>query len=325
MLRRINAVVAIDRLQILLTGQSGSGKTLIARLLHENSARAARPFVCVNCAAVPGALWEAEFFGSVKSAYTQAADRGGRFAAAEGGVLLLDEVGEIPLEHQAKLLRVLDEGCYERLGEDRTRIADVRVIAATNRDLEQAVADGRFRMDLYFRLNRYHIPVPSLAERREDIAELALVLVERQCKALELPVMTISAAAVRVLEARPWPGNVRELESVLEQAVVEALADDEREVQPHHLRGHEALGPEVWDRAGGASAAQPQTLAEAVRNFQRHRVMTALDHANWNVTRAAQDLAISRSHLYNLMKVLGIPGLTSGPRQLEDAAATDAG
>jgi transcriptional regulator with GAF, ATPase, and Fis domain len=307
MLRRLDAVAAIDRLPVLLTGESGVGKSLIARILHANSRRADGPFIETNCAAIPRDLWESEFFGSSRNAYTHAVDRPGRFAAAAGGTLFLDEIGEIPHEHQAKLLRVLDEGKYERLGEDTTRRADVRVVAATNRDLAVEVSRGRFRPDLYFRIDRFRIQVPSLAERREDIRELATVLADRECKALGAPQISLSPAALSRLEAHEWPGNVRELHAVVSQAVIMAAADGESEVGLDHL--------EPFERCVESSAehVEPEpmsrsaiTLEAATREFQREFIGAALEHESWNISASARRLGMSRSNLYVLIRQLGV-------------------
>ncbi len=304
-LRRLDAAAGIDRLPVLLTGESGVGKSLIARTLHANSRRADGPFVETNCAAIPRDLWESEFFGSSRNAYTQAADRSGRFAAAAGGTLFLDEIGEIPAEQQAKLLRVLDEGKYERLGEDTTRFADVRIVAATNRDLGAEVARGRFRRDLYFRIDRFRIHVPSLAERREDIPELARVLADRECKALGMPALSLSSEAIARLEAEDWPGNIRELQARVLQALILAAADGEREIGPQHLvapGAAESMPSACREREDPASVS----LEAATRAFRRTFVATALQEEVWNISVAAQRLGISRSNLYVLMQQLGI-------------------
>jgi len=300
-LHRVQAVAHLGTLPVLLTGESGTGKSLFARVIHQNSPRRDAPLVEVNCAAIPSELWEAEFFGAARNAYTQATSRCGRFAAAEGGTLFLDEIGEIPPEHQAKLLRVLDQGCYERLGEDHTRRADVRIVAATNRDLEQEVRTKRFRPDLFFRLDRFRIHVPSLDERRGDVPELARVLVDRECKSLGLPRVEIADDAMSVLRAAAWPGNVRQLQSVIAQALIEVCAEEGDVILPDHLRLGSTAGAD-----GAASPPAGGSLREATRDFKRRFVHKVLCDVRWNRSRAAQRLGLSRSHLYSLMHDLGI-------------------
>jgi transcriptional regulator with GAF, ATPase, and Fis domain len=202
-------------------GESGTGKELVARAIHERSPRKGAALVRVNCASVPRELFESEFFGHVRGAFTGAVkDRVGRFELADGGTLFLDEIGEVPLELQSKLLRVLQEGQFEKLGEDRTRTVDVRIIAATNRDLEGEVKQGRFRQDLYYRLSVFPIELPPLRERREDISILAEQFVEQSARRLGMQVARLSGAQMKELEAYQWPGNVRELQNVIERAVI---------------------------------------------------------------------------------------------------------
>lgn len=219
------ALVAPTPASVLITGESGTGKELVAKELHRRSARADGPLVRVNCAAIPEGLFESEFFGHVRGAFTGAtADRQGRFAAADDGTLFLDEIGEIPLALQGKLLRVLQEGTYERVGDERTRQVDVRVVAATNRDLQAEVAAGRFRADLYYRLNVVPIHLPPLRERREDIAAIALRLLARIALRFHRPEPALSRADLERLEAYSWPGNIRELANVLERALITGRA-----------------------------------------------------------------------------------------------------
>ncbi|WP_078120840.1 sigma 54-interacting transcriptional regulator [Thiosocius teredinicola] len=219
-IQKIEMVAPTDA-AVLITGESGTGKELIARAIHQSSARCDRPLIRVNCAAVPRELFESEFFGHVKGAYTGAVrDRAGRFELADGGTLFLDEVGEIPLELQSKLLRVLQEGQCERVGSDRTITVDVRIIAATNRDLSEEVAEGRFREDLFFRLNVFPIESAPLRERPEDIPLLASHFLANACRRFGREGLRLSGADVQRLQAYDWPGNVRELENVLERAVI---------------------------------------------------------------------------------------------------------
>ena len=213
-------LVAPTSAAVMITGESGTGKELIARAIHEASSRRDRPLIRVNCAAIPRELFESEFFGHVRGAFTGAMrDRIGRFELADGGTLFLDEVGEIPLELQGKLLRVLQEGNFERVGEERTRAVDVRLIAATNRDLKQEVQRGRFREDLYFRLNVFPVESVPLRERREDIPLLAQHFLTRESKALKSE-LRLSEGDARRLSRYDWPGNVRELQNVIERAAI---------------------------------------------------------------------------------------------------------
>ncbi len=214
-------LVAPTGANVLITGESGTGKELIARAIHDNSERSRRPLIRVNCAAVPRELFESEFFGHIRGAFTGALnDRVGRFELADGGTLFLDEVGEIPLELQSKLLRVLQEQQLERVGDTRTRQVDVRVIAATNRDLRQEVRAGRFREDLYFRLNVFPIESAPLRQRPEDIPPLAQHFLSRVCRQLNRTEPSLRLADIQRLQAYSWPGNIRELENLIERAVI---------------------------------------------------------------------------------------------------------
>src|SRR6202008_860484 len=202
---------------------TGTGKELIACEIHRCSRRRDRPFIKVNCASIPKELYESEFFGHARGAFTSAIkDRIGRFEAAAGGTLFLDEVGEIPLELQSKLLRVLQEKSYERVGEEKTRRADVRIVAATNRDLEKEVAAGRFRGDLYYRLNVFPLKIAPLRERKGDIALLAGFFVNLVAKELGCPKPKLTRAGIETLQNYDWPGNIRELRNVIERAVISA-------------------------------------------------------------------------------------------------------
>jgi len=216
-------IVAPTDAVVLILGETGTGKELIARELHRHGRRKYKPLIRVNCACIPKELYESEFFGHAKGAFTGAVrDRVGRFEAAAGGTLFLDEIGEIPLELQSKLLRVLQDKCYERVGEDRTRRADVRIIAATNRDLEKEVAAGRFREDLYYRLNIVPLKVVPLRNRKEEISLLATHLVDVAFKELGCRRPRLTPAGIGALLAYDWPGNVRELRNVIERACITA-------------------------------------------------------------------------------------------------------
>ena len=219
-LRQIEMVAPTDA-SVLITGESGTGKELIAHEMHKRSERSTRRMIRVNCASIPRELYESEFFGHVKGAFTGAVkDRAGRFELAHEGTLFLDEVGEIPLELQSKLLRVLQEGTFERVGDERTRNTDVRIIAATNRDLKQEVEAGRFREDLYYRLNVFPIDVPPLRKRKEDVPLLATHFLELAARKLNHPKPKLSQANMNQLQTYSWPGNVRELQNVIERAII---------------------------------------------------------------------------------------------------------
>jgi PAS domain S-box-containing protein len=266
-------LVAPTSAAVMITGESGTGKELIARAIHEASSRRDRPLIRVNCAAIPRELFESEFFGHVRGAFTGAMrDRIGRFELADGGTLFLDEVGEIPLELQGKLLRVLQEGSFERVGEERTRAVDVRLIAATNRDLKQEVQRGRFREDLYFRLNVFPVESVPLRERREDIPLLAQHFLNSESKALKSE-LRLSEGDARRLSRYDWPGNVRELQNVIERAAI--LAQNGR------------LRIDLPDVPG----AQPSPGAQRVKTDNRPAVMTASEmraHERANIEAALQ-------------------------------------
>src|SRR5438094_222791 len=215
------ATVAPTEANVIILGESGTGKELVARAIHDLSARKDRPLVRVNCASIPQELFESEFFGHVRGAFTGAIkDRVGRFELADDGTLFLDEVGEIPLELQSKLLRVLQEGQFERVGDESTRTVKVRLIAATNRDLLAEARAGRFRLDLYYRLSVFPIEVPSLRERLEDVGELAEHFIKQASRRLGVPRPRLTKIQAQELQSYDWPGNVRELQNVIERAVI---------------------------------------------------------------------------------------------------------
>jgi Nif-specific regulatory protein len=291
-LQRLEVVARLDA-NVLLLGASGVGKSLFARVLHDNSARAAGPFVALNCAALPEHLVESELFGAERGAHSAVATRGmpGKLAAAEGGTLFLDEVGELPVALQAKLLQLVQSKEYYRLGGSRPVRADVRIISATNRDLEQAIAERRFREDLFYRLRGVALRIPSLAQRRDDIALLATHFVADSCARNGLPQLGLAPAAVAALEFAEWPGNVRELASVCEQAVIEAriLGADEIDVT-HIFPGQRAANP------------SPATFHAARERWEQSFIAHALHGAQWNVSLAARELDLSRSHLNALIR-----------------------
>jgi Nif-specific regulatory protein len=284
---------------VLLTGASGTGKSQLAAVIHTNSRRASGPFVEVNCAALPETLIESELFGARAGSHSEARhDMAGKVAAASGGTLFLDEVAEIPHGAQAKLLQLLQSKLYYPLGASRPERADLRLIAATNIDLEQAVREKRFREDLYFRLQVLPIRVPSLRERREDLAELARELCRRVCERNQLPPLELSPGALRAIESAEWPGNIRELENALEAASIRAVGGGARGIEEHH----------VLPRASGVEVADDRTLTfqEATRRFQRDLLAKGLADTNWNVAETARRLDLARSHVYNLIQAFGL-------------------
>ena len=275
------AIVASTTATVLIQGESGTGKELVARAIHDRSPRRDRALITVNCASIPRELFESEFFGHVKGAFTGALrDRAGRFQAADGGTLFLDEVGEIPLDLQGKLLRVLQEGRFERVGDDTTRRVDVRVIAATNRNLQDEVASGGFRRDLFYRLSVFPIALPPLRERADDLPRLATHFLEQAAQRYGRRGLRLSAGAVKTLEAYTWPGNIRELQHVIDRAVLLSRGGV--------LRLDGALaGPEITARAKSPAVAPGPSQAvipEAEwRRRERENVRNALQLAQGRI------------------------------------------
>lgn len=304
-LRRVLAqvdMVAPTDATVLLLGESGTGKELVAEAIHSRSQRADGPLIRVNCSAIPRELFESEFFGHTKGAFTGALrDRVGRFQMADGGTLFLDEVGEIPLELQGKLLRVLQEGTFERVGEDRTRTVDVRIIAATNRDLLREAEAGRFRQDLFFRLSVFPIDMPPLRERPEDIPLLARHFIEKASCKLGLPAPRLTSPALARLQTYSWPGNVREMQNVIERAVI---MTEGGQLGMDALPSVETQGiPRVAD---DDYAVIPETQW---RDLQRSNIRRALEAAQWRVHGpggAAELLGIPPTTLRSRMGTLGI-------------------
>ena len=309
-LHQVDLVAPTDA-AVLILGESGTGKELVASAIHGRSPRRDRALVRVNCASVPAELFESEFFGHVKGAFTGALrDRVGRFQLADGGTLFLDEVGEIPLALQGKLLRVLQEGQFERVGDDTTRKVNVRIIAATNRDLKRDVEAGRFRQDLYYRLSVFPIELPPLRERREDIGVLATHLLRLACARLKRPEMRLTSRDVAILERYDWPGNVRELQHVIERAIILAqggrlrldLALPRRPSGSEFARQRQA--PIVESRPSAAVVPEAE-----VRRRERENVLAALEQAQWKVYGpggAAELLGIKATTLASRMRALGI-------------------
>ncbi len=295
---------------VLITGESGTGKELVAREIHNRSARSRRTMIKVNCASIPKELYESEFFGHVKGAFTGAVkDRAGRFQLADGGTLFLDEIGEVPLDMQGKLLRVLQEGTFERIGDEKTRTADVRIIAATNRSLKEEVADKRFREDLYYRLNVFPIEVPPLRERREDIPLLASRFLALASRKLNLPQARLTQANIAELKNYDWPGNVRELQNVIERAVIISRGGK----LLLQLSGVGA-GKKARPKPAPEPAAEPVRenavlTEEEMQAKERANIVNALNRSNWKIAGkggAAELLGIKPTTLNSRIKKMGI-------------------
>jgi len=284
---------------VLLTGDSGSGKTQLARLIHLNSRRAQGPFVELNCAALPDELLESELFGARQGAHSTATRPVlGKVAAAEAGTLFLDEIGELSRGAQAKLLQLLHSKQYYPLGSPEPVRADVRVIAATNIDLERAVAERLFRDDLFYRLQVMPIRLPSLAERPEDVAPLARQFLARATEEHALPRLELTPGAQRAIEAATWPGNARQLAHAVEAAAIRAAGEGAQAIEPRHVF------PEARTELDADNSAL--TLQEATRRFQRDLLRRTLDETEWNVAEAARRLDIARSYAYKLIHALAL-------------------
>jgi transcriptional regulator with GAF, ATPase, and Fis domain len=301
-IKQIDVVAPTDA-SVLINGESGTGKELIARAIHQASRRSAHPLIRVNCAAIPTELFESEFFGHIRGAFTGAVrDRVGRFELADGGTLFLDEIGEIPLELQSKLLRVLQEGQFERVGEERTRKVDVRIIAATNRDLRQEVGAKHFREDLYFRLNVFPIQSPALRDRPMDIAPLAAHFLKQVGKRLNMPGRRLRNSDIERLQNYSWPGNIRELQNVIERALITSTGADLNLDLPDEPRPHESA-------AVGALPEQGYLTENQMRDLERSNMHAALKAANGKLFGkggAAQLLGVKPTTLASRLKRLDI-------------------
>jgi Nif-specific regulatory protein len=296
LLRDVEGVARLD-VGVLIVGETGTGKTQLARLIHRNSQRANGPFVELNCGAVQENLLEADLFGSLPGAYTGAIRREGKIAAAEGGTLLLDDVAELTLSAQAKLLQLLQDQQYYVLGATRPTAANVRVIAATHVDLRQAVDERRFREDLYYRLKVIPIRVPSLAERREDLRVLATHFCAQVQREHRLSELELSPAALRAIETADWNGNVRELRNQLLNAAVRASAEGCARIEVSHL---------FPERSSQRSEPATSTFQSETRAFQRQLLSRVLEETDWNVAATARRLDLTRAHVYNLIKSFGL-------------------
>ena len=288
----------------LICGESGTGKELIARAIHERSRRKDRAMVTVNCGSIPRELFESEFFGHVKGAFTGAIrDRVGRFQLADGGTLFLDEVGEIPIDLQSKLLRVLQEATFERVGEERARKVDVRVIAATNRDLKQEVAAGRFREDLYYRLSVFPVNVAPLRERLDDVPMLAGHFLEQSCRRLGVPPQKLKRRHVEALQGYQWPGNVRELQNIIERAVIGAQSGPLEFDLPVGSNGEQRES----DAATGAASRKKVLKYGELKRQERDNLLAALEATHWRISGpagAAKLLGLRPTTLASKIKAL---------------------
>jgi DNA-binding NtrC family response regulator len=288
--------VAGSNLSVLILGETGAGKEVIAEAIHQFSKRAKGPLVRLNCAALAETLLESELFGHEKGAFTGAlATKTGLVEAADGGTLFLDEMGEMPMGTQAKLLRVLEAREVQRVGSVKPIKVDIRIVAATNVDLEAAIAAGKFRLDLYHRLDGVSIAIPPLRARRSEILPLAKIFLARACAEQNAKPTTFSEAAVRALESHAWPGNVRELKNVVERAAVLATGAP---IAPAHLRLTPGAAP---------LAPLPVAPAEAIDPAERARILAVLDQCGGNQSRAARELGIPRRTLLRRLDEYGVP------------------
>jgi two-component system, NtrC family, nitrogen regulation response regulator NtrX len=292
--------VAASESRVCILGETGTGKELVARTLHERSPRSSGPFITLNCAAVPAELIESELFGHEKGSFTGATTRhAGKFEQAEHGTIFLDEIGDMPLSMQAKLLRVLEEGEVEPIGGDKPISVDVRVLVATHRNLETLVREGKFRADLFHRVYVFPLVLPSLRERREDIPALVEHFARQVCAQNNWKPILFAPEAIAALAAYPWPGNVRELRNVVERLMLLAT---EGQVTTEIVRLALPSAPTSLPSPGTSSGS----LAERVQNFEREAILAELKRSNYHITNAARALGLERSHLYKKAEQLGI-------------------
>lgn len=329
-MRRVHDIiarVAATPSTVLITGESGTGKELVARALHDQSPRAKKPFISINCAAIPETLIESELFGYEKGAFTGAvSSKPGRFELADGGTLFLDEIGDLPVEMQVKLLRALQESRFERVGGIKTLEVDVRLVAATNRDLQAAIADGSFREDLYYRLNVVPVQLPPLRERTEDVAPLVEHFRAKFNTRLDRAVERFTEDALGILRAYPWPGNIRELENIIERTMLFCDAADVTV---------DDLPPDLVAQVDGAprsglleglpalvtmdeDASMRDIVRQATAGLERELIARALENTDGNVTHAARRLKISRKSLQLKMKEFGLRDEPQGATERAD-------
>lgn len=292
--------IASTNVRVLILGESGTGKELVARAVHEFSPRKSKPFIKVNCAAIPEELIESELFGAVKGAYTgSVADRDGKFSQAHTGTIFLDEIGDMSLKVQAKVLRALQEGEFEKVGGTKTVKVDVRVVAATNKDLKAEVQKGTFREDLYFRLNVVPIIMPPLRQRKTDIPLLVQHFIKQCCEESALRKKAFSDPAIQVMTDYDWPGNIRELRNVVERMMILGAGDV---VQSEELPISVAKAETAYIK----NVSGNKSLKDLKEEVERNHIVSVMEKNNWNVTRAAQELDIERTNLHKKLKYYNI-------------------
>ena len=302
-------MAAVSNSRVLILGENGTGKELVARQIHSLSLRKDEPFIEVNCAAIPEDLIESELFGHVRGAFTGAVEsKRGKFELADGGTLLLDEIGEMELPVQSKLLRVLQGGEYFRLGSTKQRGADVRILAATNKDLSAAIADGRFRADLYYRLNVNSVVLPPLRDRKGDVALLAHHFLDRSCRASGKKITSIAEPVMELLNGYAFPGNLRELANVIAGAVALETGD---------VLGLHAMPPHLLKAAVDHPAGAPSQVRKALADIEAEHIRAVMEHTSGNRSAAARILGISRVGLIAKLKRLGLGPAQGVPARLE--------
>lgn len=307
-IRRTIATVAPRNSWVLISGENGTGKEVVARCIHYGSPRSQKSFVAVNCAAIPEEMIESELFGHSQGAFAGAfAEKKGKFELAHGGTLFLDEIGDMSLRTQAKILRILQEQKFERLGDNKTLEVDVRVVAATNKDLAAEMKSGRFREDLYHRLNVIPVYVPPLRERREDIPYLAEFFLEQLAFELKEPRKHISDEAFEVMMLYPWPGNVRELKNILERLSIIAFGSeiDVADLPDSMVRHVQSESPQAHPVSVN-QAVGVASLRQAKSDFERAFVLERLNENQWNISKTAEAIGIERSHLHKKLKGWGV-------------------
>ena len=299
-IRKVIEKAAASPLSVMITGETGTGKELVARAIHRISGRGEGPFIKITGAAIPPPLWEAEVFGYEKGAFTGAVlSKPGRFELADGGTFFLDEIGDVPLAMQAKLLRVLQDRAFERVGGVKTLTADVRFICASNRDLKKETERGRFREDLYYRINGIPVHLPPLRARREDILSLADYFLSRACAEMGIAARKLSAETEEILERHSWPGNVRELENAIGRAV--ALSEGEEITPPDLCIALEDAGEEV-------ATPEEEKFHESVRDHKRAIILRAIRKSGGSKTKAAEMLGLQPTYLSRLIRILKVEG-----------------